>query len=207
MPIALTFDDGPRQKSTVDLLVQLETLRIPATFFVLGQMVEKSPAVLKRVAASQCGHQIGNHSWSHPHFRSLTDDQIKDEISKTEDLIENTLGESVIKLMRPPWGEATASQRKMITSLGYQLVFWNLDSNDWNHHVHKNAADISNFILKNIKDGQIVLAHDIHDRTIEAMKILLPQLKQRGFLFATVSQLGTLPAVAGVSHSPVPGTH
>jgi peptidoglycan-N-acetylglucosamine deacetylase len=190
MSIAMTFDDGPNHTSTLKLLKLLESLRIPATFFVLGSMVKSNPATLKLVANSGLGHQIGNHSWSHRNFKTLTDAEIQTEISDTQKAIEETLSATQgTRIMRPPYGAVTPAQRMLITGMGFKVVLWNTDTNDWNKVVHKNAASIASFMLKNVKDGNIVLAHDIHDRTVEAMKIALPQLKAK-FSFTTVAGLG-----------------
>ena len=89
-------------------------------------------------------------------------------------------------LIRPPYGAATPAQKAMIKELGYQLVFWSVDPEDWKGH--KKASEISNFLSQKVTDGQIVLAHDIHERTVDAMKILLPKLKDK-FKLVTVGDL------------------
>ncbi len=102
MSVALTFDDGPNHSTTLQLLDYLEAEHVRATFFVLGNMVQKFPAVLKRIANSPVGHQIGNHSLSHADFMTLNDAAIEKEITTTQKIIEDTVGATFVRIMRPP---------------------------------------------------------------------------------------------------------
>lgn len=188
MAIAITFDDGPNRTTTLQMLALLEALRIPATFFVLGYMVEKNPNSLKAIASSKLKHEIGNHSWSHGNFEKMTDNQLRTEIASVNDLIVKILGRGYLpKVVRPPRGQITRSQRKLIESMSMKLVGWDVDPHDWSHH--RTEPRIVKEILIRANDCNIILSHDVHVTTLDAMRTVLPVLKKK-FSFATVSTLG-----------------
>lgn len=188
MAIAITFDDGPNRTTTLQMLSLLENLRIPATFFVLGYMVEKNPDSLKSIASSKLRHEIGNHSWSHSNFEKMTDGQLRTEITSVNDLIVKVLGKNYLpKLVRPPRGQITKSQRKLIEGLSMKLVGWDVDPHDWSHH--RTEPRIVKEILLKATDCNVILSHDVHATTLDAMRTALPALKKK-FSFATVSTLG-----------------
>jgi peptidoglycan/xylan/chitin deacetylase (PgdA/CDA1 family) len=196
MSIALTFDDGPNNTTTPTLLDFLEKEHIPATFFVLGEMVKKNSSVLKRIASSGVGHLIGNHSWSHPDFTTLTDAELTDQLSRTQKIIEDTIGSRSTKLMRPPYGAFTKPhQKQLIEGMGYEIILWNVNSNDTVKGFPREAGPIAGEISKG-KDGSIILIHDIHPYSVEATKIAVPALKKRSCTFATAkivkSQVGAV---------------
>jgi peptidoglycan/xylan/chitin deacetylase (PgdA/CDA1 family) len=188
MAIAITFDDGPNRTTTLQMLSLLEHLRIPATFFVLGYMVERNPDSLKLIAASKLKHEIGNHSWSHGNFEKMTNDQLRTEITSVNNLVVKVLGKNYLpKLVRPPRGQITKAQRSLIEGMSMKLVGWDVDPHDWSHH--QSEPRIIKDILLRTTDGKVVLAHDVHPHTFDAMKSALPVLKRK-FSFATVSSLG-----------------
>jgi peptidoglycan/xylan/chitin deacetylase (PgdA/CDA1 family) len=196
MAIALTFDDGPDPHTTPQLLDLLEALNLHVTFFVLGQHAQANPGVLRRMAKD---HEIGNHSWDHPKFSCLTDDQVRDQLRRTHDVIARIVGEGhAPKIMRPPYGEITAERKALISrEFHYQIVGWDVDSEDWKTIP---PAKIEKHILGHAKDGCTILAHDIHARTIAAMPATLRSLKSK-FQLVTVSQLGRF-TQGGLSHTP-----
>jgi peptidoglycan/xylan/chitin deacetylase (PgdA/CDA1 family) len=196
MSVALTFDDGPNHSTTLELLDYLETEHVRATFFVLGNMVQKFPAVLKRIANSPVGHQIGNHSWSHADFKTLNDAAIEKEITTTQKIIEDTVGATFVRIMRPPYGSITKAQKALIQGMGYQVVLWNVDSFDTRKNFPRKAGPIANQIVTQTRPGSIVLAHDIHQYTVDAIKIAIPALKRQNYSFVTVRLLNMLPAAA-----------
>jgi len=193
--IALTFDDGPNHTTTLELLDYLEDEHVAATFFVLGSMVKKFPLVLKRIANSPVGHHIGNHSWSHPDFKNLDDTAIEKEISDTQKIVEDTIGASLVRIMRPPYGSATRAQRELIKTMGYELVLWTVDSYDTKKHFPRRAKPIADQILNNTHQASIVLVHDIHKYSVEAIKIVVPTLKRYNCSFVTVQLVKTQTAV------------
>jgi peptidoglycan-N-acetylglucosamine deacetylase len=182
--VALTFDDGPNSKLTPKLLDLLGTHHIKATFFVIGQNVAENPEIVARAAYE--GHEIGNHSWSHPNLGKMSDEAARRELQKTEDAIRNAIGNRPI-LMRPPYGSITARQKKWINhEFGYKIIMWDVDPLDWKR---PGPAAVCNRIVRNTRAGSIILSHDIHPGTIEAMPATIDQLEAKGFKFVTVSEL------------------
>ena len=182
--IAMTFDDGPNEKLTPKLLDLLAQHHIHATFFVLGENAIEHPEILKR--AVQEGHEIGNHSWSHPNLAKASDDTVRSQIRRTEELITNEIG-SRPTLFRPPYGSLTAHQKHFIhNELGYEIVLWEVDPLDWKR---PGPSVVTARILKETKAGSIVLSHDIHPPTIEAMPATFDQLMRKGFKSVTVTEL------------------
>lgn len=202
--IAMTFDDGPNEKLTPRLLDVLAQHHIHATFFILGENAEQHPEILKR--AAQEGHEIGNHSWSHPNLAKMSEDGVRSQIKRTEELIRNTLGARPT-LFRPPYGSLTPREKHFIhDELGYEIILWDVDPYDWKR---PGPSVVTNRILKETVPGSIVLSHDIHPGTIEAMPATLDQLQAKGFKFVTVSELLHLartrpPAASTLSQGPSP---
>src|SRR5437899_2739420 len=127
--IAMTFDDGPHGTNTPKLLEMAAKRHIKLTFFVLGECVEQNPTVLQREVAE--GHEIGNHSWSHPNLAKLSDEAVRSQLQRTEDIIVKTAGVKP-KLMRPPYGELTKRQRIWVNrDFGYKVILWDVDPLDW----------------------------------------------------------------------------
>jgi peptidoglycan-N-acetylglucosamine deacetylase len=182
--IAMTFDDGPSEKLTPKLLDILAVHHIKATFFVIGENVSEHPEILARAVRE--GHEIGNHSWSHPNFAKMSDEAVRSQLRKTDDAIQNAIGKSAT-LLRPPYGSITARQKRWINEeFGYKIVLWDVDPLDWRR---PGPVAVCNRIVRNTRAGSIVLAHDIHPGTIEAMPSTFDQLEAKGFKFVTVSQL------------------
>jgi peptidoglycan/xylan/chitin deacetylase (PgdA/CDA1 family) len=182
--IAMTFDDGPKATLTPKLLDLLAAHHIKATFFVIGQNVAEYPQIVQRAARE--GHEIGNHSWSHPYLAKMSDDAVRRELRRTEDAIENATGVKPT-LMRPPYGSITARQKRWINDeFGYQIILWDVDPLDWKR---PGPTTVCNRIVKETRPGSIVLSHDIHPGTIDAMPATLNQLEAKGFKFVTVSEL------------------
>jgi peptidoglycan/xylan/chitin deacetylase (PgdA/CDA1 family) len=182
--IAMTFDDGPSEKLTPRLLNLLAAHHIKATFFVIGQNAAEHPEIVRRAARE--GHEIANHSWSHANFGKLSDESVRRELQKTEDAIKDAAGVRPT-LFRPPYGSLTSRQKKWIhQEFGYQIILWDVDPLDWKR---PGPTVVCNRIMKETRPGSIVLSHDIHPGTIEAMPATLDQLEAKGFKFVTVSEL------------------
>jgi len=182
--IAMTFDDGPSEKLTPKLLDLLKAHHIKATFFVIGENVAEHPDVLQRAARE--GHEIANHSWSHPNLGKMSDEAVRSQMQKTDDVIKSALGRRPT-LMRPPYGSLTDRQKKWIHSeFGYQIILWDVDPLDWKR---PGPTVVCNRILKETRPGSIVLSHDIHPGTIEAMPATFDQLEAKEFKFVTVTEL------------------
>ena len=182
--IAMTFDDGPSATLTPKLLDILAAHQIKATFFVIGENVAEHPQIVARAARE--GHEIGNHSWSHPNFGKMSDDGVRSQVQRTDDAIKSATG-SRPTLLRPPYGSITAREKRWIhDQFGYQIILWDVDPYDWKR---PGPSVVRNRILKETRPGSIVLSHDIHPGTIEAMPSTFDALQAKGFKFVTVSEL------------------
>jgi peptidoglycan/xylan/chitin deacetylase (PgdA/CDA1 family) len=182
--IAMTFDDGPHKTNTPRLLDMLKERHIHATFFLVGENVVDNQEIVKRILAE--GHEIGNHSWSHPQLSAMSDAKVRDELQKTQDAIKKACGMTPT-LLRPPYGAFTARQRNWAHGeWGFTCILWDVDPQDWKY---RNAEHVKREILKAAVSGSIVLSHDIHKTTVDAMPEVLDTLRDRGFKFVTVSEL------------------
>jgi peptidoglycan/xylan/chitin deacetylase (PgdA/CDA1 family) len=182
--IAMTFDDGPSPGNTTRLLDILKQRNIKVTFFMIGPNVVAHPEIAQRVLAE--GHEIGNHSWTHPQLSKLSDQRVTEEITKTQEAIKNACGFTPT-LLRPPYGAITKRQREWIENqFGLSVILWSVDPLDWKR---PGASVITQRILIGAQSGAIILSHDIHQQTVDAMPATLDALLAKGFKFVTVSQL------------------
>src|SRR5216117_4615466 len=200
--IAMTFDDGPSATLTPKLLDLLAAHHIKATFFVIGENVVEHPEIVARAARE--GHEIGNHSWSHPNFGKMSDEGVRGQVQRTDDAIKEATGTRPI-LLRPPYGSITARQKRWIhDQFGYQIILWDVDPYDWKR---PGPSAVRNRILKETQPGSIVLSHDIHPGTIEAMPSTFDALEAKGFKFVTVSELIRMAVPKASRPSPPPGAN
>lgn len=178
--VAITFDDGPSKDYTPIILDVLKENDARATFFVLGNEVKKNKETLVRMVDE--GNEIGNHSYNHKDLTSISDYELYQQIVGTDEFIEDITG---IKptVMRPPYGFVN----DRISSRIYKpIILWSLDTLDWQN---RNTEKICSNILDNVKDGDIILMHDIYGTTADAVKIVVPELVKRGYQLVTVSEL------------------
>jgi peptidoglycan/xylan/chitin deacetylase (PgdA/CDA1 family) len=182
--VAMTFDDGPHAQNTPRLLDMLKQRNIKATFYLVGQCVKEYPQLVKRMVAE--GHEVASHSWSHPLLSKMGDEAVRDQLQKTHDAIVQASGVAP-KTMRPPYGGFTERQRKWAHGeFGYKVILWDVDPLDWKV---RNAANVEREILQHTVPGSIILSHDIHKSTVDAMPSTLDALAAKGFKFVTVSEL------------------
>ena len=190
---AMTFDDGPHATQTPRLLDMLASWQIKATFFLIGKNAASHPGIVRRIVAE--GHEVANHSWSHPALGKMGDAAVREELRRAHDAIASACGVPPI-VFRPPYGSITASQKQWIAGeFGYPTILWSVDPNDWKD---RNASVVSSRILANSRPGSIILAHDIHATSVSAMPSTLPVMARRGMRFLTVSQLITRAAAPGM---------
>ena len=182
--IAMTFDDGPSATLTPKLLDILAAHHIKATFFVIGENVAQHPEIVARAARE--GHEIGNHSWSHPNLAKMSDAGVRNQLQRTDDAIKSATGGHPT-FLRPPYGSITEREKRWIhDEFGYRIILWDVDPYDWKR---PGPAIVRNRILKETRPGSIVLSHDIHPGTIEAMPSTFDELQAKGLKFVTVSEL------------------
>lgn len=178
--IAVTYDDGPNFGSTERILNVLKQNNAKATFFVLGDRIPSRESILQRQIAE--GHEIGNHSYGHPNLTRLGYAAIQSQISRTQDAVYNATG-IYPKLARPTYG---AVNQNVKDAVFLPLVNWSVDTRDWES---RNPNSIYNIIMNNVKDGDIILMHDIHEPTATASEMVIPKLVEKGFQLVTLSEL------------------
>ena len=184
--IALTFDDGPHPTLTPRILEILAKYNVPATFFMVGQNVLNYPNAARAVI--DAGHEVGNHTFTHPHIANLSEKAIFEEIGKCEDALEE-LCEYRPHLLRTPQGALTQSLERCLLDDDYILVLWSLDTRDWEN---KSTASIVKTVLEGVQSGDIILMHDFighNSKTPEALEKIIPILLSQGYEFVTVSAL------------------
>jgi len=189
--IAITFDDGPHPNNTPRLLDMLRERNIKATFYVIGRNVDLYPNVLRRTVSE--GHEIGNHTYTHPILSKLGDSAVREELTKCRDAVARAAGVQP-RTMRPPYGALLQRQREWVHSeLNYPTIMWSVDPLDWKR---PGPSVVTSRILSGTTPGAIVLAHDLHAGTVDAMPATLDGLLNKGFKFVTVSQLLAMGAQA-----------
>lgn len=187
--IALTFDDGPYPPSTGAILDVLKTYEAKATFFVVGNRVERYAELVKREVAE--GHEIANHTFNHTYFTKSSDpSRLKQEILRTEEQLQ-ALNLDKPTLFRPPGGYYNEAMIGKVRAMGYTMILWSWhqDTKDWRKPGVRYIVDK---VLSHARNGDIILFHDYVPgsmQTVEALKQILPELKQRGYRFVTVSEL------------------
>ncbi|MEV7005597.1 polysaccharide deacetylase family protein [Streptosporangium sp. NPDC051022] len=180
--IALTFDDGPGRYAD-KLLDTLKKYKSKATFFLEGQYVKSRPAFAKRMADE--GHELGNHSYTHAHLRELSDDRIREELTRTQDIAKQATGKAPT-MLRPPYGELDDRVQAIATEMGMPIVLWNGGSRDW---ATRNEKAIYDEVLKNAKRDGVILMHDWVEQTVKVMPKLLTTLQKQGYHVVSVSSL------------------
>lgn len=182
--VAITFDDGPHPENTPRLLDMLRDRRIKATFYVVGNMVKYNPQILRRMVAE--GHEIGNHTVSHGNLARMSDTALLAELRAAHDQIVEACG-VVPMSMRPPGGAIKRDQKQlMLREFGYPTVLWSVDPEDWKR---PGPAVVASRLINGASPGGILLVHDLHKPTVDAMPATLDRLLAMGYEFVTVSEL------------------
>ena len=184
--IALTFDDGPHPKYTPQILDILAEYHVPATFFVVGSNAENYPQLVKRIHRE--GHEIGNHTFHHCHVAKMNEAELKDDVLACRRIVEELTGHAP-KLFRPPEGVCNDEVRAICRELDMTIIIWSVDTRDWAHPTQK---EILENVRTNSTDGSIILMHDFIGQkspTPQALKRIIPMLRELGYEFVTVSEL------------------
>ncbi|MFF4624911.1 polysaccharide deacetylase family protein [Nonomuraea jabiensis] len=180
--VALTFDDGPGPY-TAKLLDILGKERARATFFVVGSNAAAQPGLVKRMSAE--GHLVGNHTWDHKDLSKQATSRITDSLARTEDAVSTAIGQRPA-LARTPYGTMSQAVRDVATELGLALVDWDVDVEDL---FADKAGDIADLAVRKAHPGAIILMHDIHRETVDAVPDILKRLRGKGYSFVTVPEL------------------
>ena len=178
--VAITFDDGPCSRTTNRLLDGLKERNVKATFFLVGENAESNEKVVKRMYEE--GHLIGNHTYSHIKLDECNISSAVGEINKTNEIIKSITGEDV-KYIRPPYG---AYSDKLLSHVNMTPVLWSIDPDDW---ATTDTAYVVKSVVYKVKNGDIILLHDIYDSSVEAALEIIDRLSSKGFVFVTVDQL------------------
>ncbi|WP_079523807.1 polysaccharide deacetylase family protein [Solibacillus isronensis] len=178
--IALTFDDGPHPEVTKQILVLLEKYNAKATFFMLGSRAQYYPGLVREVLDS--GHELGNHTWSHPVLTKMSPAEIEKEYNSTEEAIIHATGENST-VFRPPYGAINEEIRNAIPC---KSVNWTIDTLDWKYRDSEKLFPMVKEVLHN---NAIVLMHDIHQSTADGLEPVLAYLQKEGYEFLTVSEI------------------
>jgi peptidoglycan-N-acetylglucosamine deacetylase len=204
--IALTFDDGPRPATTPIILDILEKYKITATFFVKGANMKGNEQILRRIVKD--GHNIGNHSYSHPNFHKISTTEARSQIVKTKKLIDPYLPEDRMKLLRFPYGNSTCEAEYIADALNYQIVGWTVDSCDWDYaagfptipsclgdaaRTAQYRNDYAGWVNRQVarRGGGVVLMHDVHNFTMKNLETLIRDWLNQGYTFVSVDQVMT----------------
>ncbi len=184
--IALTFDDGPHYKYTAEILDILAEYNVKATFFVVGMLAERYPELILRELAE--GHEVGNHTWSHPKLGKISESELSRELIKTERVL-NEIADYRPKLFRPPEGNTSKIVESAAQKNDYSIVIWSVDTLDW---AHTPTDKIVETVLDKTCAGSIILCHDFigsNSPTPDALRRFIPALLDAGYKFVTVSEL------------------
>ena len=184
--LALTFDDGPDDTSTMEVIKILNEYGIPGTFFLIGQQIDRYPNTIKAILDG--GHTLANHSWSHIRPTDVSTEVVMDEVNKAQQQIAHHNVST--KLYRPPYGLVNRSQMPALIEAGYRVVGWSIDSMDW---YFENPEQIITCVVENAHPGAIILMHSsggINNRkaTIDALPSIIETLLDEGYRFVGLEQ-------------------
>ena len=180
--IALTFDDGPGPYTT-HLLDILDQYGAKATFFLIGSKVSGQASVVRSIHAR--GHQLGNHSWSHPELPKLSVAQIAGEIDRTNEAVRQATGVKP-NILRPPYGAVNGVVLEQLRARGMSSILWSVDTRDW---ADRNSQIVCSRAVAGARPGAVILMHDIHQTSVNAVPCILSSLKQQGYSFVTIQRL------------------
>ena len=182
--IALTIDAASAHDKTEFILETLNKYNIKATFFLCGFWAEKYPDIVKRIDAE--GHQIGNHTATHPHMNKLSSQQILDELKKYDDILESIIGKRST-LFRAPYGEYNDNVITTVRNAGYEVIQWDIDTVDWREE--RSAETILNSVLPKLKSGSIILSHNNGFKIEQYLPTLIETALGQGYEFVTIGEL------------------
>ena len=182
--VAITFDDGPHGDKTLRLLDVLKTLRVPATFFVVGMQARKYPGIIERIALE--GHEVGNHTYHHYRLPLIPLEEVAQELNLCRDVLRSILGVRT-RLVRPPGGEYNIAVQRVIELNGYANILWSDDPADY--QLGRTPQQIERFVLRDVTPGGIILLHSGVAPTVEALPNMIARIRAKGLIPVTVSEL------------------
>ena len=182
--IAISFDAAWGAEYTDEILDILKKRNIKTTFFLVGFWVDKYPEQVKRIASE--GHEIGNHSTTHPHMSQLSSEQIRMEIETTQKKIEELAGDRAVKLFRPPFGDYNDRLILTCREMGFYPIQWDVDSLDWKEY---GVDHMFNQVIKKVRSGSIVLFHNNAKYIVQALPLILDHILEEGYSIVPISEL------------------
>ncbi|CAM5209719.1 Peptidoglycan/xylan/chitin deacetylase (PgdA/CDA1 family) OS=Ureibacillus acetophenoni OX=614649 GN=SAMN05877842_115104 PE=4 SV=1 [Ureibacillus acetophenoni] len=178
--VALTFDDGPHPTITMEILDLLDKYNAKATFFVVGNRIDRYSDVL--IETFERGHEIGNHTWNHTNLTTISTNQVKEQLSSTNNAIKKAIGQYPT-VFRPPYG---AKNNQVVSVIELPVIMWTIDTLDWKY---RNASNLLPMVKKSMHNNAIILMHDIHQSTADGLESVLKYLQEQGYEFVTVSEI------------------
>lgn len=178
--VAFTFDDSPNENKTNKILSYLKDNHFHATFFVLGNKMSSNKDLLINIKNN--GNEIGSHSYDHKNMNKMNDEEFIEDFDKVNNIYKSMFNEN-IKYIRPPYG---LIKDKYLNLIDASYIMWSMDTLDWKK---RNSDYIVNYVIDNVKDGDIILFHDSYSSTVKAVEELLPILYTMGYQVMSVSEL------------------
>lgn len=183
--VALTYDDGPSAKNTPRILAALKANGARATFFMVGKQAKKNPGIVAQIVEQDC--EVANHTYDHTMMSKVDAAELVRQLERTNQVVADASGVSPV-LMRPCGGEWNDELMNAVGSIAMPAVLWSIDTLDWKT---KDVQNTINTVLDQVKDGDIILMHDLYETTAEASETIIPELIQRGYQLVTVSELAS----------------
>ncbi len=187
MVVALTFDDGPSIKHTPEILNILKEHNVKATFFIVGEHVKYYPGLTKRIFEE--GHIIGNHSYYHPDFKTISRKEVEEELTKTSKSVQKITGRYPL-LLRPPYGHCNDTVNQVVKDLGFKMITWSVMTDDYKPEIK--AEEIKKEILNKMHPGAIIGLHDgggDRTKTVKALPEIIRTLREQGYELVTIPEL------------------
>lgn len=184
--VIFTFDGGDSATSGTKILDILEKHHVKGTFFLTGKFIEKNSVLVRRMNGA--GHEIYNHTYSHPYLTSITDDEIGGELWKMEKVLETTVNESSKPYFRPPYGDRDERVLKKAFSSGYQSVYWTIDALDWKESEGETDGTVRYRILSTLAPGNIYLMHIGDNITGNILDELFTTIESKGYKIVSLTQ-------------------
>lgn len=184
--VIFTFDAGSGNQSAQQIFETLKKYNLKATFFMTGKWAEKNNELTKKI--SQAGHEIYNHTYSHPHLTQITDETIVTELQQTDTIIKNITGQTTKPFFRPPYGERNSHVLEIAAGQGYRAVMWTVDALDWEENTGMTADKVKAKVMSKLAPGVIYLMHVGDNLTGQVLDYLIQQIEKKGYTIIPLTQ-------------------
>lgn len=180
--VAITYDDGPHQTVTMEILDTMERYNAHATFFMIGDRISHHTAIVKRMVNLNC--ELGNHTFGHQDLSQMSQSEMERQLQSSVDALASVVENDYLpKLVRPPFGN---TDKQLQQTCPYPMIVWSIDTRDWSH---QNVERSVNEVMSQVQDGDIILMHDMYEATAKATEIIVKQLTEEGYQLLTVSEM------------------